>query len=263
MSERIESLSIGGLAKRAGLTVRSLRFYETEGLLSPIRRPNGHRHYRKQDIERVQQIVVLKSIGLSLSAIRKLLKENPPVMKKVLEMQVKELQTRQQENNRSLTLLHGAMKHAEAGDDIDIALLYELIRIAKMNTENHPMNEVAKDYLTRDQLDEVKGRGVPPQQLEYFNKVWADLIAEAEEMAGKNTDPEDVEAQDLAGRWTLMVEMFTQGDKKLTENLGKMYEDRDSWEGKKAEAPFSRAVQDFVGKACAARCERRYQMPCT
>lgn len=64
------SYTVGSLAKLAGVTVRALHHYEDEGLLHPERTANGYRCYGAADVERLQQILLLRSCGLSLGDIR-------------------------------------------------------------------------------------------------------------------------------------------------------------------------------------------------
>ena len=64
------SYTVGSLAKLAGVTVRALHHYEDEGLLHPERTASGYRCYGAADVERLQQILLLRSCGLSLGAIR-------------------------------------------------------------------------------------------------------------------------------------------------------------------------------------------------
>lgn len=64
--------TIGKVAKRFGLTLRTLRFYESRGLIKPARRGNA-RLYRSQDVERLAVIVKAKKLGLTLAAIGQLI----------------------------------------------------------------------------------------------------------------------------------------------------------------------------------------------
>ena len=47
------SLTIGDLARRTGLAVSAIRFYETHGILAPLRNAGGHRRYDRADIRRL------------------------------------------------------------------------------------------------------------------------------------------------------------------------------------------------------------------
>ena len=52
-------MKIGEFAKRSGISVRMLRFYESAGILVPARTPGGYREYREQDIAFVRKVVLL------------------------------------------------------------------------------------------------------------------------------------------------------------------------------------------------------------
>lgn len=66
-------MRIGELAKRTGVSERSLRYYETQGLLEPKRRPSGYREYEESDVDTVRHIRVLLGAGLSTSFIAEVL----------------------------------------------------------------------------------------------------------------------------------------------------------------------------------------------
>jgi MerR family copper efflux transcriptional regulator len=53
----METLTIGEVARRAGVGVETLRFYEREGLIAePRRRPSGYRQYPAEAVRRVRFI---------------------------------------------------------------------------------------------------------------------------------------------------------------------------------------------------------------
>ncbi|ROP38320.1 MerR family transcriptional regulator [Saccharothrix texasensis] len=66
-------MRIGDLAARAGVSVRSLRYYEEQGLLSSTRSAGGQRHYTEDDVERVAFVQRLYAAGLSSRTITELL----------------------------------------------------------------------------------------------------------------------------------------------------------------------------------------------
>lgn len=67
-------LKIGELAKRSGLTVRTLHHYDAIGLLSPSgRSESGYRLYNRNDVARLHQIQAIKQLGFSLADVREML----------------------------------------------------------------------------------------------------------------------------------------------------------------------------------------------
>lgn len=67
-------LKIGDFARVAGTNLRTLRYYEELGLLSPAQRsPGGFRYYHESEVHRVQMIRDLQELGLQLESIRALI----------------------------------------------------------------------------------------------------------------------------------------------------------------------------------------------
>jgi MerR family transcriptional regulator, copper efflux regulator len=63
-------MRIGQLAERAGVTTRTVRYYEGLGLLAPARREgSGHRQYDEDALARLAKIDWLKRMGLTLDEI--------------------------------------------------------------------------------------------------------------------------------------------------------------------------------------------------
>jgi hypothetical protein len=74
--ESRSSYRIQEFAELTGVTVRALHHYDRLGLLKPLRRTRtGYRVYRNSDFARLEQIVVLKFLGLPLKDIGRLLKK--------------------------------------------------------------------------------------------------------------------------------------------------------------------------------------------
>jgi Hg(II)-responsive transcriptional regulator len=70
----MESIGIGELAKRAGVGIDTVRYYEREGLLKPQQRlASGYRRYTGHEISRLRFIRKAQVLGFSLSEIRELL----------------------------------------------------------------------------------------------------------------------------------------------------------------------------------------------
>lgn len=71
-------LTIGQVARQAGVGVETVRFYEREGLLDePARRPSGYRQYEGDIIARLLFIRRAKELGFTLNEIKELLSLRP------------------------------------------------------------------------------------------------------------------------------------------------------------------------------------------
>lgn len=62
-------LTIGEIARRTGLSVSAIRFYEAKGLLSPIRTSGNQRRFLRSDIRRLSFALIAQRLGLSVREI--------------------------------------------------------------------------------------------------------------------------------------------------------------------------------------------------
>lgn len=69
----MEELSIGEVARRAGIRTSALRYYESIGLLTALRRVNGRRRYDEAAVQRVRVIQLAQLAGFTIAEIQTLL----------------------------------------------------------------------------------------------------------------------------------------------------------------------------------------------
>src|SRR5215208_4015568 len=71
---RSKCMKIQEFAQITGLSTKTIRYYESIGILSsPQRLPNGYRNYGKKDVERARFVVGIRSLDLGLDEIKELL----------------------------------------------------------------------------------------------------------------------------------------------------------------------------------------------
>ena len=70
-------ISIGDLAARTGLSVSAIRFYETKGLVSPLRNNGGQRRFLRSDIRRLSFVLIAQQLGFTIEQIGENLKTLP------------------------------------------------------------------------------------------------------------------------------------------------------------------------------------------
>src|SRR5215210_2197998 len=91
-SARPVAWKVGELARRTGLSVRTLHYYDEIGLLSPSRRTgSGHRLYTTGDVVRLQQIKSLRYLGFSLEEVREYLDRPDLSPRRVVELHLSRL----------------------------------------------------------------------------------------------------------------------------------------------------------------------------
>lgn len=77
MRQPVSRLTIGQVAKRTGLSVSAIRFYETQGLVTPLRNVGGQRRFLPSDIRRLSFVLIAQQLGFPLEEISARLKGLP------------------------------------------------------------------------------------------------------------------------------------------------------------------------------------------
>src|ERR1700759_867420 len=113
-------LTTAECARRIGLSVRALRVYERHGLIAPRRTGKSWRLYGAGEIARLNEVLALKSLGLSLARIGELLKGRPTDLGRLLEMQREALQEARQRTERGLATIEAVQAKIAAGAAVSI-----------------------------------------------------------------------------------------------------------------------------------------------
>lgn len=115
MSDPIGNCSIGDLAREFDVTLRTIRFYEDEGLLSP-RREGSRRIYSKRDQVRLKLILRGKRLGFSLADVREMLElyDSAPDERQQLEKFVASLSARRAQLERQRAEIDEALGEIRA-----------------------------------------------------------------------------------------------------------------------------------------------------
>ena len=95
--------STRAFAELTGVTVKALRHYERMGLLGPMRTRARYRRYAFADLQQIERILALKSLGLSLTSIKLVLKRGPVGLEAHRAM----LEDRRARLNRAIAALTG------------------------------------------------------------------------------------------------------------------------------------------------------------
>jgi Predicted transcriptional regulators len=131
-------LKIGDMARAAGISVRAVRYYDQEGLLSPKRRSfAGFRLYDTEDLGRLRRIVALKCLGLSLRDIALLLERENAAASAIFERQREKIAAEIAELRRVDSALASAVAAASSSCGIDWTILMSALDAGR---EEHSMN---------------------------------------------------------------------------------------------------------------------------
>lgn len=215
-----ETFLVREFAKLAGVTVRTLQFYDHEGLLKPSGYTDaGHRLYRRSDLLRLQQILTLKYLGFSLDEIRDFL--NRPgydvcvalqLQKEAMDERISQLQKVSEALGQAVALL-GAL----SPDDMDWGLVTQTIHWL---VEGQKWQWVNRYYTPEQQARLVeRAQTVTPQQIVQWQQQWADLYTGFQGLMEEGRPHDDPEVQQLAAQMDELVQGFTQGDAGIEQSL--------------------------------------------
>ena len=202
---------IGELAKRTGLTVRTLHHYDEIGLLSAAERSDGgHRVYDEADVQRLYRIVSLRSLGFPLDAIADALDGQAFDPREAVDDHINRLEAQVAREQRLLRTLRHLRDRLDADDFLT-------------TIEELTMRE---RYYTPEQLAELEQRreALGEDKIREAEQEWAEIFVTLKTEMDKGTDPADPKLRPIGERSRELLEMFTGGNPGIEKSLKTMYE---------------------------------------
>jgi len=238
-AEYARGMKVGELAKRTGLSVRTLHYYDEIGLLAPSRHTDSrHRLYGVSELLRLQQIKSMRQLGFTLDEISGLLQQPEFSPHRVLQLHVERLREQIEHQER----LCGLLEALAASFSSDAAVTPdELIMAIEGIT-------TMEKYYTPEQIREIKERGAKlgDAHIKEVEAEWPRLIARVREEMEKGTDPTSDTVRALAKRWGELVHEFTGGNPGIEQSLGKMYREEPS---ARERTGIDQKMFEYIGRA--------------
>ncbi len=210
-------MTVGEAAKRMGVTVRTLQYYDKEKLLSPSAQSEGGRRlYTDKDLIKLHQILSLKSLGFSLEDIKERLIEldTPQDVANALEDQANSIRGKIEQLSESLKAIEQLREEVLQMKSVDFKKYADIIVNLQMNNEFYFLIKKFDD----DMLDHIRSRFDKESGLEFihrFDRLNEEILIAKE----AQIPPENEQCQKLAGEyWNLIME-FTGGDMSLLPKL--------------------------------------------
>ncbi|KVN95772.1 MerR family transcriptional regulator [Burkholderia ubonensis] len=228
-------LKVGELAKRSGLTVRTLHHYHAIGLLTPsARADNGYRLYDRDDIARLHQIQALRRFGLSLAEIGDYLNQPGAPL---VDLVAKQITLLDRQIEQSAQLRERLVRlHAQLAEGTEPELADWLTTLELMT--------VYDKYFSEEEL----ARMPMYRKSQTGDAEWIALVADVRALYDAGVPPEDERARTLADRWMTLLVRDTNNDPRLLAKLNLMHEREPSLQ---AQIGISTALRDYVLRAVA------------
>jgi len=244
--------SIHEFAELAGVTVKALRHYDRLGLLRPGRVGTGrYRLYQERDLERLEQIVALKFLGLPLKQVGELV-EGKESLREALAIQLRAIEEKQVLLERAARVVRMAGEAMAAGEAASAGMLKKIIEVIQMQDAVESM----KKYYTKEAW-EKRRRYYEDGPAEEWHRLYRDINGALQE------DPGGERAQALADRWIDLSLRAYQGDPNLQTDSPAAWMDRAHWPDamKQRIAQFNlEAVHEFILKTAVAE-RKKYFSP--
>lgn len=226
-------LTVGQVAKRMGVTVRTLQHYHKEGLLSPSAvSEGGRRLYTDKDIIKLHQILSLKHLGFSLADIkdRLLPLDTPDEVAAVLGEQADEVERKIEALTESLHELRSLREEVLQMRTVDFKKYADIIVNLQMKNEYYWLIKHFDDQM----LEHIRGRFDQDSGLAFMQN-FLKLQDQAVQLQKDGVPPESSQGQQFAKTYWEMITEFTGGDmsmiSKLVE-LGQSEEMDSAWKEK-------------------------------
>lgn len=239
-------------AELAGVTVRALHHYDRLGLLKPERTDSGYRVYRDFDLQRLEQIVALKFIGVPLRKIAGLLGSDGPALRNALRSQRRVLKEKKCLLDAALQAIGEAELALERGTQPGASILKTIIEVMQMHDSPDWMMKYFSDE-SKPKIQERKEAWTPELQAQ-AEQNWSDLFRDIR--LALDEDPASAKAQTFVDRWNELMKAFTGNDPQLAGGVKALYADRANWPANFHEKmqPFTdERVWDFFRRAVIAR----------
>jgi DNA-binding transcriptional MerR regulator len=238
------------IARRVGVTIRALRVYERHALLRPRRDANGWRVYGLAEIARLQQILALKQLGLSLARIGEVLSGKGGDLASTLEIQEVALRAQAEGLEASRRQLGAARARLAKGSALPADVLIDLARqSAPADAPNWAQHfePLFRKHLAPEALDRLLLRREAIRADDDVGGAWERLVAEARSLLG--SDPSAPAALDLARRWRAAQTPFTGDDPALAAGVQAAWREALADPALAGRLPIDAEVYDFVRAA--------------
>ena len=134
------------IAQLAGVTLRTLRYYDKIGLLTPSTRTEaGYRIYSLEDVEKLQQILFFRELDFPLSRILEILNNPAFDRRDALKMQAAHLEKRAERYLKLSRLAKETLSNLEGGNQMDKKDLFEGFDYEKMMEEQKQYEAEVKE----------------------------------------------------------------------------------------------------------------------
>ena len=210
-------MTVGEVAKKMGVTVRTLQYYDKEGLLSPSAESEGGRRlYTDKDLVTLHQIISLKSLGFSLDDIkgRLISLETPADIANALTEQADDIRQKIEQLKVSLSAIEQLKAEVLQMQTVNFKKYADIIVNLQMENDSYYLIKRFDD----DTLDHIRSQFDKESGLDFmdrFNRLSDEII----QLQKENVPPESEKCQQVVKEYWGLIMEFTNGDMSMLPKL--------------------------------------------
>jgi DNA-binding transcriptional MerR regulator len=212
--------STAQVAQMSTVTSRTLRHYDDIGLLVPAWvGGNGYRYYQAEQLRRLQQILVLRELGLSLETIARVLDGQADELA-ALRQHHEQLTAEAERLGRLTDTVSRTIRHLEGGEDMPAEEMFD-------GFEHNPYEEEAKQRWGDAVVEESKRRvgKLSREQAQQVQRDYAEVTEKVAELLRAGTPVEDPAVQEAVDGHYRWVSTFWTPNREAYTGLGNLYVD--------------------------------------
>ena len=237
-------MTVGEAAKKMGVTVRTLQYYDKEGLLSPSAESEGGRRlYTDKDLVTLHQIISLKSLGFSLDDIKRRLTslETPADVANALTEQADDIRKKIEQLTASLTAIEQLKAEVLQMQTVNFKKYADIIVNLQMKNDSYYLIKRFDD----DTLDHIRSKFDKESGLDFmdrFNRLNDEIV----QLQKENVPPESEKCQQVVKEYWGLIMEFTNGDMSILPKLmevGNIDTATNAWEERQ------KIVNDYIEPA--------------
>ena len=207
-------------ATLSGVTVKALHHYDRLGLLKPSRTDAGYRVYADADMERLEEIIALKSLGFSLKQVGAILARGPIALPDALRLQRYAIADKQAHLSRALVAIRAVEEAIASGKGANPSVLKRLIEVLDVQQDMESM----KRYYSPEGWE---------QRRRYYEEgpssEWQELYRDVRDLIREDEDPGSEKAQAVSDRWLALSLRAYHGDAEVQTDSMTAWADRANW----------------------------------
>ena len=210
-------MTVGEVAKKVGTTVRTLQYYDKEGLLSPSAESEGGRRlYTDKDLVILHQILSLKSLGFSLDDIKSRIisLETPTDVVTALTKQADSIQEKIEQLTASLTAIKQLKTEVLQMRTVNFKKYADIIVNLQIKNDSYYLIKRFDD----DMLDHIRNQFDRESGLDFmdrFNRLSDEIV----QLQQENVLPESEKCQQIVKEYWGLIMEFTNGDMSMLPKL--------------------------------------------